>query len=46
MQQFTYGKDNSRKLNFRETPVDVLENPEAMIQWADKACRAALRSKK
>jgi len=46
MVQYTYGKDNSRKLNFYETPVEVLEDADLLIQWATKACEAAIRSKK
>ncbi len=46
MPQYAYGKDNSRKLNFYETPADVLEEPETLIQWAAKACEAAIRAKK
>jgi DNA transformation protein and related proteins len=46
MVQYTYGKDNSRKLNFYETPADVLEDTVTLIQWASKACEAANRSKK
>jgi DNA transformation protein len=45
MQQYTYGKDNSRRLNFWQTPVEVLEDPDRLIEWAEKACRAAFRSK-
>ena len=46
MVQYTYGKDNSRKLNFYETPVEVLEERATLTQWATKACEAASRSKK
>ena len=46
MEQYTYGKDNSRKLNFYETPAEVLEEADTLIQWATKACEAANRSKK
>lgn len=45
MPQYTYGKDNSRKLNFYETPADVLENQDTLLQWAQKASAAARRSK-
>ena len=45
MVQYTYGKDNSRKLNFYETPSEVMEDAEMLIQWATKACEAAIRSK-
>ena len=46
MAQYTYGKDNSRKLNFFETPVEVLEETDTLIQWAFKSCEAAERSRK
>jgi DNA transformation protein len=46
MAQYTYGKDNSRKLNFYETPAEVLENADMLIRWATKACEAAVRTKK
>ena len=46
MVQYTYGKDNSRKLNFYETPDEVLEDSDLLIEWATKACEAAKRSKK
>lgn len=46
MVQYTYGKDNSRTLNFYETPEEVLEDPELLVEWATKACEAAKRSKK
>ena len=46
MVQYTYGKDNSRRLNFYETPADVLEDADTLTQWATKACEAADRSKK
>ena len=26
MKQYTYGKDNSRKLNFYETPIEIIED--------------------
>ena len=46
MNQYAYGKDNSRTLNFYETPVEVLEDAETLIRWAAKACEAAGRAKK
>ena len=46
MTQYTYGKNNSRKLNFHETPAEVLEEVDTLIQWAATACEAAYRSKK
>ena len=41
MTQYTYGKDNSRKLNFYDAPAEVLEEPEMLIQWTKKAIEAA-----
>lgn len=46
MSQYAYGKDGSRKLNFYETPGEVLENSEALTNWANKAFEAASQSKK
>ena len=46
MAQYTYGKDNSRKLNFYETPAEVLEDGDMLIRWATKACEAAIRTRK
>ena len=33
MQQYEYGKDNLRKLNFFETPIEVIEDRDKFIQW-------------
>ncbi|WP_150522842.1 TfoX/Sxy family protein [Roseibium sediminis] len=41
MPQYTYGKDNSRKLNFFQTPPDILEDADELIEWAHKANLAA-----
>lgn len=46
MQQYSYGKDNSRKLNFYETPLDVLENRDKLVEWAKKSREIALSQKK
>jgi len=46
MPQYAYGKDSSRKLNFYETPVEVLEDSETLTRWAKKALDAAARSRK
>ena len=46
MVQYTYGKDNSRRLNFYETPAEVLEDRKVLGVWAAKSCEAATRSKK
>ena len=45
MPQYTYGKNNSRKLNFYETPAEILEDSIILIQWANSAYQAAARSK-
>lgn len=42
MPQYTYGKDNARKLNFFKTPADILEDTEALVAWASKSIDAAL----
>lgn len=44
MPQYTYGKDNSRRLSFFMTPPEVLDDAETLIQWALKASKAALKS--
>jgi DNA transformation protein len=46
MAQYTYGKDGSRKLNFYETPADVLENADEFVAWARRSMKAALKSAK
>jgi len=42
MPQYSYGKDNSRKLNFFKTPTDVLEDADELVVWASKSVDAAL----
>ena len=42
MQQYTYGKDGSRTLNFYEVPVDVIENGEELIKWTQKSMDIAI----
>jgi len=39
MNQYTYGKDNSRKLNFYETPVDIIEDRDKLKEWARKSIK-------
>ena len=46
MCQYTYGKDRIRKLNFYETPAEVLEDSNMLIQWTTKSCQAANKSKR
>ena len=36
MNQYSYGKDNSRKLNFYETPIDVIEDRDKLQEWVKK----------
>ena len=42
MPQYSYGKDNARKLNFFKTPTDVLEDADELMVWASKSVDAAL----
>ena len=42
MKQYTYGKDNSRKLNFFETPMEVLEDRDELKVWARRSIEVAL----
>ena len=42
MPQYTYGKGNTRTLNFFRTPPDVLEDADALVAWASKSIDAAL----
>ena len=44
MQQYTYGKDNSRKLNFYETPLEVIEDKEKFVEWAKRSIAVALKN--
>ena len=43
MSQYTYGKDNSRKLNFYETPIDVIEDRDKLQEWVKKSIEIALK---
>jgi DNA transformation protein len=43
MQQYTYGKENSRKLNFFETPIDIIEDRDKLQEWARISMQIALR---
>ncbi len=45
MPQYTYGKDNARRLNFFQTPPEILEDAIELVVWAKKSIDAALRSK-
>jgi DNA transformation protein len=44
MKQYTYGKDGGRKLNFYETPVDVLEDADELVAWARESMRVAAKA--
>ena len=41
--QYTFGKDNSRKLNFYATPIDVLEDRDKLKDWVNKAIEVAMK---
>ena len=43
MNQYSYGKDNSRKLNFHETPIDVIEDRDKLQEWVNKSIEIALK---
>ena len=43
MQQYTYGKGNSRKLNFFETPVEIIENKDELTKWVNKSIKTTLK---
>ena len=42
MPQYSYGKDNARKLHFFKTPTEVLEDADELVRWASKSVDAAL----
>jgi DNA transformation protein len=42
MKQYTYGKDNSRKLNFYETPIEVIEDRDKLKDWVKKSIEVAM----
>ena len=41
--QYTYGKDNSRKLNFYEAPLEVIEDRDKLVEWAKRSINAATK---
>jgi DNA transformation protein len=43
MKQYTYGKDNSRTLNFFETPVEVIEDRDRLKEWAKRSMEIVIR---
>ena len=43
MNQYTYGKDNSRKLNFYETPIEIIEDRDKLKEWTQRSIEVALK---
>ena len=43
MSQYTYGKDNSRKLNFYETPIEIIEDRDKLKDWVQKSIEIAAK---
>ena len=43
MNQYTYGKDNSRKLNFYETPIEIVEDRDKLKDWVQKSIEIAIK---
>ena len=43
MSQYTFGKDNSKKLNFYSTPIEVLEDRDKLKDWVNKAIEVAMK---
>ena len=43
MTQYTYGKDNSRKLNFHETPIEIIEDRDKLKDWVKKSIEVAMK---
>jgi DNA transformation protein len=47
LEPFTYtGKDRTIRMSYREAPVDALEDPDVMIEWATSAHEAGMRAHK
>ena len=42
MTQYTYGKDNSRKLNFYETPIEIIEDRDKLKDWVKKSIKVVM----
>jgi len=42
MTQYTYGKENSRKLNFYETPIEIIEDKDKLKDWVKKSIKVAV----
>ena len=43
MQQYTYGKDDSRKLHFDETPIEIIEDRDKLKDWVTKSIEVAMK---
>jgi DNA transformation protein len=43
MNQYTYGKDNSRKLNYYETPIEIVEDRDKLKDWVQKSIEIAVK---
>ena len=43
MKQYKYGKDNSRKLNFYETPIEIIEDRDKLKIWVQKSIEIATK---
>jgi len=41
MPQYTYGKDNSRKLNFYEAPIEIIEDRDELVKWCETSMTVA-----
>ncbi|MFT5021210.1 MAG: DNA transformation protein [Polaribacter sp.] len=46
MPQYTYGKDGSRKLNFYEAPLEIIEDRDKLVEWAKKSLQVAINPTK
>jgi DNA transformation protein len=42
MKQYAYGKDNSRKLNFYETPIEIIEDRDKLKDWVKKSIKVVM----
>ncbi|MFY0690053.1 MAG: TfoX/Sxy family protein [Cyclobacteriaceae bacterium] len=45
MRQYTYGKDNSRTLNFYETPMEIIEDRDKLVEWAKESIKVVIATK-
>ena len=43
MRQYKYGKDNSRKLNYYETPIEIIEDRDKLKDWVQKSIEIAMK---